>query len=150
MCIANHNCLCHCICCRFLLCSSSCFISLLVSSPSGRRSWRTNVLWALFVSLYACSFFMSLPFVLSVPSEPANVAMCCGPAECARRVSIRRPLSGDEACQTGTRELTDSKASAASAHSAGQAPKYRPDDLRASNFRFCSDFKSIFSVSKNL
>ena len=32
-----------------------------------------------------------------------------GPAECARRVSVRRPLSGDEACQIGIENLQTPK-----------------------------------------
>ena len=76
------------------------------------------------------------------PHEPLE------PAECVLALWIHRPLSGDEACQTGTREPTDSKASAASAHSAGPVPKYRLFYFGASIFRFFSDFWSIFFCLK--
>ena len=53
------------------------------------------------------------------------------------------PISEDEACQMGAREPASSQASAASAHSAGPAPKYRSDNFRDSNIiRF--DFRSFF------
>ena len=66
----------------------------------------------------------------------------------ARAVNPPPPLV-DQACQTRTRELTDSKASVASAHSARPVTSSGSRALRASNFRFLSDFRSSFSFAKN-
>ena len=85
----------------------------------------------------ACLFIFN-----SVPGEPAEVSMCCrflicflpslanqptkqcaiGPAECAARFNPPPPLGG-RSVPNRNQELTDSKASAASAHSAGPVPK---------------------------
>ena len=65
----------------------------------------------------------------------------------AARLSPPPPLGGRSVLDRN-RELTDSKASAASAHSAGPVPKYRLFYFGASIFRFVSDFWSIFFCLK--
>ena len=67
----------------------------------------------------------------------------------ARALNPPPPLGGRN-MPNRNRELTDSKASAASAHSAGPVPKYHLFYFRASIFRFFQIFGPFFSVAKNL
>jgi hypothetical protein len=67
-----------------------------------------------------------------------------------RRAMSPPPPLGGRSVPNRNRELTDSKASAASAHSAGPVPKYQPFYFGDSIFRFFQIFGPFFSVSKNL
>ena len=60
------------------------------------------------------------------------------------------PPLGGRSVPNRNRELTDSKASAASARSAGPVPKYQLFYFGASIFRFFQIFGPLFSVSKNI
>ena len=68
-----------------------------------------------------------------------------GLAECARRVSIRRPLSGHRRARRLSRFLPSSKASAGSAHYAGPAPKVSLGRHQGLKFRIFFDFWSLWS-----